>query len=284
MKKNFILFISFFIACFLLIQNGNAQHRNRWMYSKKHFERPYFEMNYGLSKIAFDGFSQNFENASTISFKIGSGTKFNENCREIDYISGFLAISNSSTDLDFRDKSDEKLKSSIWQITAGKKDGYIIKTGKVGILPYCSNGFTWSYLSMTNLPDSINFRDDFNRLSDINKAVRFGMRWEGGIHFQIQDVVSFQLKYERVNVYPRHLFWAQTGSWLVEEAGLGMVDEFTDKVLYDYPTAGAILNFLLRNAYEFAIYELRSKEMNWPFGGIPSLNYSSVSFGVGFTF
>jgi len=95
---------------------------------------------------------------------------------------------------------------------------------------------------------------------------------------------SLQAGYERSNVYQRYLFWKNIGSAIVEEAGLGLVDEFIRRVLHDEPIAGSIINFVLKNAYEYGIYQLRSKQMNWPFDGEASLNFDTFKFGLGFRF
>jgi hypothetical protein len=97
-------------------------------------------------------------------------------------------------------------------------------------------------------------------------------------------LLAFDITYERNNAYSRYLFWKQSGSMILQEAGIGMIDYFVSRVLRNEPIAGSIVNFVLKSAYYYGFNELKSKEMNWPFGGDASLNYSTFKFVTGFTF
>ena len=71
---------------------------------------------------------------------------------------------------------------------------------------------------------------------------------------------------------------------IIEQAGAGMIDGFVGSILKHEPVAGAIVNFVLKNAYYFGINQLRSKQMNWPLGGEATLNYSTFKAGLTFSF
>jgi hypothetical protein len=142
---------------------------------------------------------------------------------------------------------------------------------------------TWTRVDMKQLPDSSNMTD-LNRLLLFDKSFRYGNAWEGGIKISFTKNFAVNAGYERQNTYQRYLFWKNAGSMLIEEAGVGIIDEFVKSILHREPVAGSIVNFLMKNAYYFGVYQLRSKQMNWPFGGEASLNFDSFKFGITVTF
>lgn len=277
------LFIIFFAGN--IYSQDDCFNTNDWKHYK-FWDKPTIEMSYGLAKINLDGFTNKFENTSKADIKLGYASEnkvFNDKS-VVKYVNGFAEFGGYSNDLDSRQKTIGNLNSNLWQFGLGKKEGYKIYAGDVSILPYSSNSMMWSRLDMKSFPDSISSQTDFNRINLFDKSIRFGSNWEGGLNIGVGKMFSVNAGYERLNVYQRYLFWKNAGSMLVEEAGLGMIDEFVRKVLRNQPVAGSIVNFILKNAYEFGIYQLRSKQMNWPFGGEASLNFDSFKFGVGFRF
>jgi hypothetical protein len=287
MTKKYLLFFFVFILLAGNIYSQGKKFTNTedwWHYVS--WDKPTVELSYGFAKINLDGFSQRFENTSKADIKLGYASELKAFTGKsvVKYINAFAEFGGYSNDLDSRIKSIGNLNSNLWQLGLGKKEGYKIRAGNFSILPYTSNSIMWSRLDMKNFPDSIASQTDFNRINLFNKSVRFGSNWEGGINIGIGNMISLQAGYERLNVYQRYLFWKNTGSQIIEQAGLGMLDEFIRRVLHDQPVAGSIVNFILKNAYEFGIYQLRSKQMNWPFGGEASLNFDTYKFGLGFRF
>ena len=59
---------------------------------------------------------------------------------------------------------------------------------------------------------------------------------------------------------------------------------FINKIFKSSPAAGPVVNFLLKNALAYGIYELRQDEMNWPFPSAPPIALDNVKFGVTLTF
>ena len=284
-QKLFVL-----ISIFLVIsgnifsQDKIKSNQNSWNY--KFWDRPSIEISYGLAKINLDGFSQKFENTSKLDIKLGYASEHKTFAGKlvVKYVNGFAEFGGFSNDLDSRVKTPGSLNSNMWQFGLGKKEGYKIYAGPVSILPYTSNGAIWSRLDMKSFPDSVSNYNDYSRINLFNKSLRFGSKWEGGLNIGIGNMFSLNAGYERANVYQRYLFWKNIGSVIVEEAGLGLIDEFVGRVLHNEPIAGSIVNFVLKNAYEFGIYQLRSKQMNWPFDGEASLNFDTFKFGMGFRF
>lgn len=287
MKNILVLLFLFLLISPVFSQNIDIKDEwGDWWEDWWDVERPVLEVSYGISKINYDAFTQSFENTSLIDLKFGAASnikrkKYKDKLSKYNF--GYLAFGVHSSDLDMREKTAGYFESSMWRLGLGRKEGYMIKAGSIWILPYTTSTMMWSRLDMKQLPDSSNLYDR-NRLLLFDKAVRFGSVYEGGIDFHLSNLVSVQFKIERQNVYQRHLFWKNTGSMIIEEIGHGIIDQFVKNVLKKEPIAGSIINFVLQNAYYIGIYQLRSKEMNWPFGGEASLNFDSFKFGLGFTF
>ncbi|MCE1164788.1 MAG: hypothetical protein LWX07_05215 [Bacteroidetes bacterium] len=283
MRKILLTLISFIFVTGAFAQDEDCNHWNdEWL----HIKHPAIELSYGISKTNLDGFSAKFENVSLGDVKLGFSNEKQTRRRNglSKYVFAYFDFGNISSDLDARQKTEGNLKSSSWRFGIGRKEGYPISLGgNVSILPFTSSTMTWTRLDMKSLPDSTDLTD-MNRLLLYNKSFRFGNAWEGGLNIHFTKNIAINAGYERSNTYQRYLFWKQTGSMLVEEAGIGLIDEFVKSILRREPAAGSIVNFLLKNAYYFGIYQLKSKEMNWPFGGEAALDFDSFKFGITVTF
>ena len=264
--------------------DNGYRHHNRFHF-KRYFEKPKIEVSYGLSNLKLDGFINKFENTSLGEIKLGYSGQWSSwyGKNVLKYNFGYVTFGTYTTDLDSRTKTVGNLKSSLWRFGIGNEDGYNIKAGSIGIIPYTSGAMVWSSLDMKQLPDSSNLTD-LNRILLYNKTMRFGNVYNGGIDFQFTRMFGFNLSYERANIYQRHLFFRNFVSQLIEQAGAGMIDEFVGSILRHEPVAGAIVNFVLKNAYYFGFNQLRSKQMNWPLGGEATLNYSTFKAGLTFSF
>jgi hypothetical protein len=115
-----------------------------------------------------------------------------------------------------------------------------------------------------------------------NKTFRFGNSFQGGLQFKFTDNLGIDASYERSIVYSRHLFWKWGGSELIEVIGQGLIDKFVEEILDSTPAAVPVVNFVLKNALSYGLYELRQDKMNWPFETAPPLAFDT--FKVGFTF
>jgi len=171
----------------------------------------------------------------------------------------------------------------MWRFGAGKKEGYGAKIGSMSIVPYTSSSIAWTYLDLNNFSD-ISSQGDNNSLAKFNKDFRFGTQFEGGIILNVLPMISLEAKYERSAIFPRTLFWKYTGSAIIEEGGMQLLDDFVSRILKNKPLAGALVNFVLKNAYSYGMYELRKSKMNWPFNTESPLMHESFKFGLSFTF
>jgi len=106
----------------------------------------------------------------------------------------------------------------------------------------------------------------------------------GGILLQIFPMMTLRADYERQIIFPRLSFWKFTGSYAVEMIGEEMLDSFVKEIVRSSPNTGPIVNFILKNGYAYAFYELRKEKMHWPFTSTEPLMYNSYKVGMTFTF
>ena len=80
------------------------------------------------------------------------------------------------------------------------------------------------------------------------------------------------------------MFWKQTGSFFIEGMGVVAIDYFVEEISNSSPVAGPIVNFILKNGFSYAYYQLKRNKMNWPFESETPLTYEAVKIGLKFTF
>lgn len=297
MRRYFILIPSILLLITFFTQSGFAQEQDRdknrtkeraeksGKYKKFRFsiEKPTIELSYGLSDINLYGSSTNFIKPGMVELKLGFAKEYQSGYSKkvIDYDNNYLFVSNSTADISSQ-RNTTGTASNTWKWGFGKKEGMGLKFGSFSIMPYNANTFAWSRFSFDK--NSVANPSDYDKFDNFNDAVRFGTSTEAGINFNITKGLSIQPKYEVADIYPRHLFGQQVLSSMIELGGAELLDNFVTKIMNNTPVAGAIVNFVLKNAYEYGIYELRKEHMNWPFTGEAPLRYSTFKMGMTFTF
>ncbi|MBI5402048.1 MAG: hypothetical protein HY959_01490 [Ignavibacteriae bacterium] len=249
------------------------------------FDKPFIELNNGVSKLSLDGYNGSFSNAGIIEVKLGSATQFKSRYSKdvLKYFNSYLFLSKASETYNYKSKTAGTQPYNMWRFGTGKKEGYGAKIGSMSVVPYTSNSLAWTYLDLNNFTE-LTTQSDINALTKFNRDIRFGTQSEGGIILNVLPMLSLEAKYERSAIFPRTLFWKYAGSAIIEEGGMQILDNFVARILKNKPLAGAIVNFVLKNAYSYGMYELRKTKMNWPFDTEAPLMHESFKFGIGFTF
>ncbi len=292
MRRNLLLLFAFAIVItFSFSSEGfaqtRAQHPLKYFTFRWTTEKPTIELAYGLSDMNLSGYSSDFKRPGLIELRLGYASEYPSRYSKevLDYDNDFLFISSSTTDITAQ-KNSAGVSSSMWRFGFGNKEGMGLKFGSFSVMPYSSNSFAWSRLSFDKDAAALSGGNpsDYDKFDDFNKSVRFGTSTEAGINLQLTKGFSLQPKYEIADIFPRHLFGQQMLSSIIELSGAHMLDEFITKIMRNSPVAGTIVNFVLKNAYEFGFYELRKDHANWPFNGDAPLRVSSFKMGMTFTF
>ncbi len=248
--------------------------------------RPAISLQYGLAKIDREGLQSEFVDPNLLEIKLGYIK--DRNAWETEYIIRhsykYLYLSNESNRLSGKEAVDRKIESEMWRFGFGRLSGYGYKLGEsAAIIPYYSYTLNWSNIDFKkSTAESVNPDEEILNLYD--ETFRFGTSSEGGVRIKIIDNLMLDAGYERSIVFQRHLFWKWAGSAIIEAAAQGLLDGFISEVFESTPAAGPIVNFLLKNALAYGIYELRQDKMNWPFSSEAPIAYDQFKFGVTFVF
>ncbi|HVO74566.1 MAG TPA: hypothetical protein VMT35_11125 [Ignavibacteriaceae bacterium] len=266
------------------------KHRNwnwNWEWDdfegKDFFKDPTISLSYGLSKMNLKGFSGSLNNPGLAELKLGYTSQ-----REFEYDAithykyTFFQLSSFSTDLRSNSDNSGRIRTDVWRFAFGTSSGYGYKIGRESaVIPYYSSTLTWSRI---DFKDSISNFGENQTAELFDEAFRFGTSAEGGIKIKLFSPLILEAGYERSIVFPRHLFWKWAGSMAIELAGQWALDGFIDNIMDSSPYAGPIVNFVLKNALSYGIYELRQEKMNWPFDSVAPIAYDQFKFGVTFVF
>ena len=280
-----VIVFTFIISQSLLSQSLESSKPNCENEGFKYYDQPTIELTYGISQISLNHLESNFSDVGMLELKLGYTFQrksfYGKNT--LRFTNGFAFLNHNSSDLAYNSKRDNELSSEMWQFGIGRKVGYGLNFGSVSLVPYTSNSFVWSRLDMQDIPTSA-FQDDIDIINRFNESFRFGSSYESGINFQLTRMISIQTQLNQAIVFERHQFGKHLISMLVEEGGLFLLETFTDNVLENDPVAGTIVTFLLKSGYSFGLYQLRTKDMYWPYKSDAPLSYISFKFGTSFTF
>lgn len=200
----------------------------------------------------------------------------------VDYKMSYMFLGYNSNDFAVSKPETGSIESSILRFGFGDKEGLGYEVDNdVSIVPYRASALLWTQLSVKNLPS------DTQAVATVelfNEAFRFGKQTEAGVLVQFTKNSGISLGYEYSVIFPRHLFWYWAGSEIIESIAQGAVDNFVRKIEKSSPTAAPIVSFLLKNGISYGMYELRKKNMNWPFNTAPAMSYSGFKLGVNLAF
>ena len=255
------------------------------VFNKSH---PAISLHYGFADMSRTDIQSQFVDPNLWEIKLGYIKS--RNAWDTEYIIkqnyNYLYLSNESNKLAGKEAAGAEVESDMWRFGAAWSSGYGYKLGESSsIVPYYTYSLNWSDIDFTFQEDPILLpEEDVETLNYYEGSFRFGTSSEGGVRFQIINNLLLDAGYERSIVFERHLFWKWAGSALIEAAAQGLLDEFINKIFKSSPAAGPVVNFLLKNALAYGIYELRQDEMNWPFPSSPPLAYDQFKVGMTFVF
>ena len=259
-----------------------------WEEFKAEFEswhkkgKPAISFDYGLSKMNLKGQNSSFAKPNLLELKIGHirETPLDDSEEILKFRLTNVFLSYISTELSDKSNADG-LRSNLWRFGAGWSKGYGYNLGNSSIVFFNSGSFMWSKLDLKDFPVN---QEDRDKLDRFNKSFRFGTSTEDGIKVKLIPLISVQAGYERAIIFERHLFWKWLGSEVIYFAGQGALDAFIHEIKDTSPIAVPVVNFILKGALSYGMYQLRQEKMNWPFNTAPPLSYDQFKFGVTFVF
>ncbi len=295
--KNLLLFFftSLLLTSFIFAQDNDSTDtgHHKWydwdessdMFNVSIHGSPTLSLNFGISNITLKNSADKFADPNMLEFKIGYTREKNKWDTEgiFSYKYRYLVLSYFSSELGGSSKGLE-INTKLWRAGLVKSSGYGYDLGKSAIIFYNSSGMVWARTEVQR-PDILTFAAiPPNRLDEINESIRFGTTAEGGIRFEAGRMITLEAGYERSIIFPRHLFAKWVGSAIIEDLGQSFVNRFVDEIFDSSPNVAPVVNFVLKNALSYGIYELRQDKMNWPFNTEPGIGYDQFKFGITFVF
>lgn len=249
--------------------------------------RPAISLQYGLANMNRTDIQSQFVDPALFELKLGYVKE--RDAWDTDYILKqsyrYLYLSNESNKLAGKEAAGTEIESDMWRFGFGWSSGFGYKIGESSaIIPYYSYTLNWSNIDFKNTDVLADTSKDVQILNLYDESFRFGTSSEGGVRVKLINNLMLDAGYERSIVFQRHLFWKWAGSALIEVAAQGLLDSFINEVFKSSPAAGPIVNFLLKNALAYGLYELRQDKMNWPFPSEPPIAYDQFKFGMTFVF
>ncbi|MBI3259577.1 MAG: hypothetical protein HYZ54_08915 [Ignavibacteriae bacterium] len=248
-------------------------------------ERPVIEPTYLISMVKHRELnSTSFANLGGFDLRLGYAKKEENKYSKslIDYKMTCLFVGYNSKDFATSKPETGNIESSILRFGFGDKEGLGYEVDNdVSIVPYHATSALWTRLSVNTLPaDTL----DAATVNLFNDTFRFGKQAEAGILIQFTKNSGITLGYEYSVIFPRHLFWYWAGSEVIDGIVQGATDNFVRAISKSSPNAAPIVAFILKNGISYGMYELRKKNMNWPFNTAPAMTYNAFKIGVNMAF
>ncbi len=249
-------------------------------------DSPTLSLQYGIAKSSYDnknfnaGIAQNGILSANIGYtsiaRISDGSLL-----EYDY--NYLAISNANRELfASRDAASEEFKSRLWRMGIVSSDGYgWAFNDKIFLMLYHSRGINWTSLDIRH---SAGDSASIQAIKTFGKQIRYGKQFSGGAKLFVASSIALNVEYEKSMIYPRHLFWKEMLSNIIEGSAQGLATMFVNKVKKESPIFVPIVHFALKNAISYGFYELYKSKMNWPTKTVAPFMNESFKVGVEFLF
>jgi len=252
----------------------------QWIYFGR--KMPTISFLYGITDVSNENISDSLADANLIELQLGHTTRrisrYADNILKYKY--KYLFFSYIASDLS-GGSDNNGINSKNWRFGFAGSKGYGYKLGEAAIILYSSYSYDWTKVDFT---DSATNEEDQITMDRFEDGIRFGSSNDGGIRIVATSLLSLDVNYQRSIVFERHLFWKWAGSAIIEAAANGLLDVFVKEIFESSPQAGPIVNFLLKNALAYGLYELRQSDMNWPFTTTPPLSFDTFRLGATFTF
>lgn len=297
MFKKLLIFIILVLTIPYISAQDSGKDKSNWdfdLWNNEYFykSRPTIDLTYGASNISLKNSGITFKDAGLLEARLGytylSKSKYSKSISR--FQSNFLYGTYISSKINAKKISGTEDKT--WRFGFGNSSGYGYILGKKSSLVlYNSSSFTWTryddgglHIELFGLGENDPYYDYMKKIGAFDESIRFGSSTEAGIIIPIAGFVNMQAQYERTIVFPRHLFWKHLGSVMIETVGQTAIDGFIKAIMKSSPMAGPIINFVLKNALSYGLYELRREKMNWPFNSTEPLMFDSFKAGFTFTF
>ncbi|MEN6296202.1 MAG: hypothetical protein ABFD61_08770 [Chloroherpetonaceae bacterium] len=269
-----------------LLKKYTHRRANRHLatiYSRK----PFISLYVGPMDLENKSIKYDFDRSADIQLLLGySNRKQYRNTSLIRTDNTFLSIKNISNNWINLKDNDNPISSKTWSIGYNQSKDYgwnFDKNFKINLTH--NEGIIWSFMNFNTKSldplDTINYPA---KLIPLNNKMKFGENFSAGMEIELFNHVSLLGGYERMDVFPAHIFWQWVVGDIIEDISQSMVDSFVKRVRGYSPWATPIVNFVLKNGLSYGLYELRRSKMNWPFNSASPYVFETFKVGMSYKF
>lgn len=194
----------------------------------------------------------------------------------------YLRYENYSSKLGAK-RDYDKVGLEAWKLAWGYQEGYGWNSGDIGVSLYNANNLNWTTISSFDKPQNLS-ENDVAMLESFASGTRFGRSFSAGAEIRFWNTLGINCAYEQEQIFQRTKFWYWCASEIIESAATGFVSSFIDDIAGRSTVAGPIINFIVQNGISYGFYELRKKNMNWPFETAAPIYMDKFTLGVSLTF
>jgi hypothetical protein len=262
-----------------------SRSHDKWNWFRWH-RSPTLTLSYGFVQSGLEGLAQSAFAPRSLELRMGGGRvdEMSQSAYVVEHRNEYFSIMAANKDLGGQVNPGE-ISFASWSLGFSWERGYGYKFSSAAegpaiyLLPV--HGVQWTNFAVksgiTNGPDNA-------LLGDYEGGMRFGTKGGGLIRFHLLPLLAVDVGYDRMVIYRRLKFWEWLGSVIVEGGGDWAVDRFAERVLDSSPGAAPIVNFVLKSAVSYGMYELRKKNGNWPFESEAPVTYDTWRIGMTMVF
>jgi hypothetical protein len=235
------------------------------------------------SSINKDFFSTEFNPVTTIGAKFGFF--YNKDLEQNQNLSKFSKIliyfeNNSSDWLNLSERENYSIDGNGFKFGIGKISGYGYKIGSNSyIILYQGGTMSWSETSYSGILQN---KIDSTYMKMIGDDNRTGNSMECGVKAIFNKHFFITGAFEKTSIYPRYMFWYRNISEVLHAVAQSGLNHLNIYIFNENSIYFPILNFVTKSALSFGFYELKRKQMNWPFKTVSPIIDDGFRIGVSY--
>lgn len=250
-------------------------------------DAPTIELFYGIGKYSYDDkrFTNKLAPNGIFEVKLGFTDieKMEINPKIVEYDFSGLSISNSNREI----ANDEEinageLRSRNWSLMIHNADGYgWAINDNVVLTTFHSTGGGWTWLNVQDKPtDSASAHS----IGLFGNKIRYGKQFSAGVKLYLYKGIAITGEYEKSMIYPRHMFWKDMLSSIIEGSAQGLAGWFVNEIAEVAPWVAPIVHVAIKTGVSFGFYELYKEKMNWPVKTNAPFMSEKFKIGTSFSF
>lgn len=168
---------------------------------------------------------------------------------------------------------------SNFQFGFGARDGIGYRFQKYAVVtPYISGGQAWTTNTWTS--DSL-FIGDAIRLNRFSGGLRYATFTEAGVMVDVGTKFAVDMGFEMTLVQPRYIFLQSFSNLILQQVAHVLIRKTVDALFPNswIPIAG----FVLKGAFNFWLYDQKSRRANFPFQSEAGLQILTFKVGASFS-